>query len=92
MELGAVGLAAFCVTNLVGFATASVSAAKSGAPEYAFCASVLVFGLAEGVLESGLVGPTFLGFLNLVLLACLALPREGDSPLVGNHYHFLRRE
>lgn len=72
LDLGAVGLAAYVLVLLGGIVRSFTFHKAQGAPYFAFSGSLLIFCLADGLLESAMLEGTFLMFLSMTVLVRIA--------------------
>jgi exopolysaccharide production protein ExoQ len=82
LSLGAVGLFAYLISLFGGIRLAIQFHKRSHNPAFAFCCALLVFCALDGLLESAVVNPSLLMFLNCVVLAFLAFGGTPHSRLV----------
>ena len=89
LALGLVGLVLMLATTFAGLTLAWALFRQTGEPGYGFICGVLVFGLVDGITESGMVAPLFATFLSGVGLLhvvwyggrTFSLPKFATAPL-----------
>jgi exopolysaccharide production protein ExoQ len=79
LGVGFVGAGLFVLAGIAGLAAASRRYAQSRDPAYAFVFGLVAFGLANGLLDSGLTMPLFVTFVTYCGLARVAFFREGEA-------------
>jgi exopolysaccharide production protein ExoQ len=85
LGIGGTGLVVFVCILGIGMWRASRAAIGSGSPADLFTATLLVFCALHGLLETTLVGPSFLTFLYLTAIMRLGFP--ANSPVGGGRVH-----
>ncbi len=83
LSIGVVGLGLAMIAVLCGLATAIAEYVRSRNPLYAYIVGFIVFGLIDGLLESGMSATSLVPFLGACALLRMAIAREG-APATEN--------
>ena len=79
LGIGIVGLGLALLAVLCGLATAVAEYARSRNPLYAYIVGFIVFGLIDGLLESGMSATSLVPFLGACALLRMALASDGAT-------------
>lgn len=83
LGIGIIGLGLALVAVLCGLTTAVTEYARNGSPLYAYIVGLLVFGMIDGLLESGMSATSLIPFLSACALLRIAVAGEATVTDAG---------
>jgi exopolysaccharide production protein ExoQ len=88
LSVGLIGMIAYLVILIAGVSRSIRYCRATGDPGYSFLIACLTFFALNGLLESMTVNPTFIGFINIVILFRLAFTEPPLRPEYAEEYGY----